>query len=450
MSAPSLAADAFARLRFPSQPRVAADGSFGVVVLADVVPAEGTPEPGTEYTPPRYRRRLWRVDLEGGDPTPLTFGDGHDANPAFSPDGRQLAFLRRPHGENARTHAYLLPLDGGEARPVTTDASHPGGIEDLRWHPSGDLIVLHKGGWRDAAAEHGLPQRVTRRAFRMDGAGFVPEVPTFLERIGIDGAARGTPTELTHAPGDWAVAPDGATVWALASTSDDERARFLQRLLRIDLETHAVEPVGDAPLRGSSLAVQPADGRLAVTGAPHDATAGAPDGLWLVDPADGTFRRIVDDVDLTPLSGTDCRLGPTEFAPVWLDDERLVVSTFVEGTVDLARVTVADGHIEPITRGSKDISGFDVGGGRALMILETPTRPGEAAVLSLADGTAEATRVSRWNDDVVAGWNLRAPSAERRVPATDAAPELAYWVLEPATPLQLLRMQHLADPRLRV
>lgn len=41
-----------------------------------------------------YRSQLWRVSLTGKDPVLLTAGDA-DTDPAISPDGAWIAFLRR-------------------------------------------------------------------------------------------------------------------------------------------------------------------------------------------------------------------------------------------------------------------------------------------------------------------------------------------------------------------
>src|ERR687884_154606 len=59
---------------------------------------------------PRAKRttRVWIMDADGANARELTHGDS-DSSPRFSPDGRQLAFLR---GGNL----YLLPLGGGEAK----------------------------------------------------------------------------------------------------------------------------------------------------------------------------------------------------------------------------------------------------------------------------------------------------------------------------------------------
>src|SRR5204862_4424579 len=56
--------------------------------------------------------KVWLMDVDGQNARTITRGDG-DSSPHFSPDGKQLAFLRD-------SNLYLLPLGGGEAKELTS------------------------------------------------------------------------------------------------------------------------------------------------------------------------------------------------------------------------------------------------------------------------------------------------------------------------------------------
>ncbi|MFO7892257.1 MAG: hypothetical protein R6U63_00870 [Longimicrobiales bacterium] len=73
------------------------------------------------YTVTRYdletdrgRTQLWLVPTAGGEPRQLTFGDASSSSPAWSPDGRWIAFVRPSSGRSSRvtdvTTAYLIPM----------------------------------------------------------------------------------------------------------------------------------------------------------------------------------------------------------------------------------------------------------------------------------------------------------------------------------------------------
>ena len=61
---------------------------------------------------------IWLVEAATGYARQLTTGTARNTAPAWSPDGRNLAFLSDRDGGANRLH--LLPLDGGEARALDT------------------------------------------------------------------------------------------------------------------------------------------------------------------------------------------------------------------------------------------------------------------------------------------------------------------------------------------
>jgi Tol biopolymer transport system component/serine/threonine protein kinase len=80
-------------------------------------------------------RRIWRVPRDGGRAVALTPVRGeHDEYADMSPDGRWLAFARTEEG---KTHVYIAPAAGGEARRVTESSS-----TTPRWSPDGQWIAF--------------------------------------------------------------------------------------------------------------------------------------------------------------------------------------------------------------------------------------------------------------------------------------------------------------------
>ena len=67
----------------------------------------------------------------------LTTGESSSGEPAFSPDGKRLAFTRKDAKKKAQL--YLMALDGGEAEKLT---DLPLGCFDPRWLPDGSGIVF--------------------------------------------------------------------------------------------------------------------------------------------------------------------------------------------------------------------------------------------------------------------------------------------------------------------
>src|SRR5689334_7610062 len=71
-----------------------------------------------------YRTSIWVGRSDGGEPERFTRGPGHDSAPRWSPDGSRLAFLSDREGENAQL--YVMPVDGGEGRRLTSLESGAG------------------------------------------------------------------------------------------------------------------------------------------------------------------------------------------------------------------------------------------------------------------------------------------------------------------------------------
>src|SRR6185369_11839692 len=83
-----------------------------------------------------------------------------DLSPAFSPDGKSIAFLRAL--STGVTEVYVAPARGGEARPITTDRRN---AQSVAWSQDGRWLVFMSDRLRVSAlwrvrASGGEPERV--------------------------------------------------------------------------------------------------------------------------------------------------------------------------------------------------------------------------------------------------------------------------------------------------
>lgn len=83
-----------------------------------------------------YTRHLYTVNLGGGEPVQLTFGDRNDGQPTWSPDGKNIAFVRR---DGDASQIWILPVAGGEAYAFTKVKS---GASQPVWSPDGKKILF--------------------------------------------------------------------------------------------------------------------------------------------------------------------------------------------------------------------------------------------------------------------------------------------------------------------
>ena len=89
---------------------------------------------------------IWLVSAAGGEPTQMTEG-GRDNSPAWSPDGKTLAFLSARDGSS---EVYLLSMEGGEARKLTHLST---GADLFHWSPDGKTIAFTSSVYPDCQDE---------------------------------------------------------------------------------------------------------------------------------------------------------------------------------------------------------------------------------------------------------------------------------------------------------
>jgi len=85
----------------------------------------------------KYVNQIWMAATDGSSsPKQLTTNKEGSAQPAFSPDGKQIAFVRLTDG---KPQIFLLPLDGGEAIQLT---KYKYGASSPKWTADGKRIIF--------------------------------------------------------------------------------------------------------------------------------------------------------------------------------------------------------------------------------------------------------------------------------------------------------------------
>jgi Tol biopolymer transport system component len=92
---------------------------------------------------------LYSVRLDGSNLLRITSSPDDDANPAFSPNGQVIAFERRPasgaHGGLGAPHVYTMRPDGSRIRDVTPGVAGHGAAWSPAFSPDGRQIAFVLG-----------------------------------------------------------------------------------------------------------------------------------------------------------------------------------------------------------------------------------------------------------------------------------------------------------------
>lgn len=84
-----------------------------------------------------WNGEIWTVPSVGGIARPLTQHPGKDREPVFSPDGKELAFLRERDGQS---QVFVMPATGGAAKQLTF---HTSGYKLEGWLPDGQGLLVN-------------------------------------------------------------------------------------------------------------------------------------------------------------------------------------------------------------------------------------------------------------------------------------------------------------------
>jgi acylaminoacyl-peptidase len=225
----------------------------------------------------KYRREIWVVSAQGGAPRQFTCGEGSDTSPRWSPDGTQLAFLSdRKKPEN---QIFVLPANGGEARALTK-LSTEGSLSAIRWSPDGTRIAFlfreTPEAYRKAAVEERQkkelppPPRVhTRLQYRLDGFGYWEET---YPQLWVAEVATGECRPLTEGPFAcespvWS--PDGATLAFLSDRREQgDLGPWHQDIWTVPSEGGALTRIASPPGGKRGLTWSPDGKRFAYAGSP--------------------------------------------------------------------------------------------------------------------------------------------------------------------------------------
>jgi len=398
----------------PAQRRLTAEDLWKVARVGAPVPGptgDFAVVPVTTYDleANKGKQRLWLVS-KAGDPRPLTSDEYSSGDPAVSPDGRRLGFVRARGEEKGQLH--VMPLDGGEAERLT---DMPLGVFDPRWFPDGTKVAFGTMLLADAPTPAGTKELLEKRAkdpvkahvtenrvYRVwdrwltDGERphlFVLDLKT---RALTDVTPEGTGWfDFMEMAGQYDIAPDGSEIAFQADSSLPPHTMLRFAVFTAPVSGGGVRcltPEGTPPNSADCLRPRYSpDGSSIVYGMQRDPYFYA-DRVRLVryDRASGTHTVLTEDWDRSPHAW--------EFAP----DGTLVLEVEDRGRVALATLSSKQPGTPKTILSQGTVSGLRVArSGRVFFTLQSLSAPPEAASCAI-DGSDFAT-VTLFNRELMSG-----------------------------------------------
>lgn len=364
-----------------SPPAVHPDGSRAVVSVTR-----------PDFGPDAYVGQLWTVPLDQEKlPRRITRGF-RDTDPAFSPDGLVLAFLRTD-GPSSKAQLCVVEADGGEPQVLTDRLL---GVETFSWSPDSHRIVFSSrepeagryGTVDGVAAEAEEPRLISTLEYRLNGVGYTRDKPKQLFMVDVPelGGEPAAPLpdvqQLSHSARDiisGTFSSDGSGVYFAAAHPDDQDglATSIYRLPRTGGDPVAVELAFSTPQ--SVLDVRESkDGQWLFFIARDLGESGrdfvARNAVLYCVPAKGGEPVPLTDPEVMDVSAPGGRIelrGP---------DLALVLNN-AQGTVELLELGATGDH-SLLVHGDSTVSGAAWAGGSLLVSFADPSTHGDLAVLN--------------------------------------------------------------------
>lgn len=413
-------ADLF-RLRFLQGAQLSPDGKWVVYSVSHV---EVNEDAAKETDREEERAALWLLSLETGVTRRLTAGLARDTDPCWSPDGKQIAFLST-RGE--KPQVYVIPVDGGEAEPLTAMKQGVGG--GPVWSPDGRYIAFTAGPTAEPPDPE-QPYRVTRCIYRFDALGYLDKVVQDLYVVPAEG---GEPRQLTddeYQNGAPVWSPDGQAILYTATMAPDSHHGFLPRLRVVNMAGEVHEVVGDWGYALSAKWLP--DGQIAFIGAPFGRPIGSKNDLWVISRQGGEPRCRTADLKFGVGGGLQPDMPVTllQIPQLLIEQGGQAAYARVQegGTIQIYRIALAGPESwAPVIAGERACIPLDLQNGRLLFAGSTLNDPLDLFVAD-ADGSNER-QITHLNRELLAEREL--PTVEHlSFPGVDGVP-IEGWILKP-------------------
>jgi len=396
------------QLNLASGARISPDGKYVLYAVHRV-------DPKTE----KKYANLWIAATDGKTPPrQFTYGDQVDSTPCWSPDGQWAAFLSNRADKEKPPQVYVIPLFGGEARPVT---QIEGSVTGFEWSPDGKRMVCAARKTDAEVVERekdenkkklGVVERHYNRLFyKLDGFGYLPKERLHLWVVDVE---RGKSKQITDHAGydesDPAWSPDGKTIAFISNRTDDPDSNpEYQDLYVIPAAGGEMRKI-ETPVGYKAHPSFSPDGKwIAYYGQEGVGQDYRNTNVWIV-PADGSApaRNLTGAYDLHAAEGVLNDLGSLEaMPPTWSPDgETLYFQVAYHGSAILESISVSGQDLKTHISEGGAVLNFSFDREQTLLAYAYARFDDPVQILVRDRATGHDRQLTRLNRDLLDGIDL--------------------------------------------
>lgn len=436
---------------------ISKDGSKALFTVLSIEP-DGDSK--VEY---KYTTQIWMVNTDGvSAPRQMTSKES-SSQAVFSPDGKQIAFVRTVDGKG---QIFLLPLDGGEAIQLT---KYKYGAGSPRWSPDGKQLLfsasvplkdllkdsilnstkevpkwsMEKPGFANndflksfsaKADPDGNTNEIRayldnnandKKAKVLDKLNYLDETDvnpdmSFTHHFIVDAKPDAKPVEITKgffSYGNAEFTPDGKQ---LILSADLDSTQHPDRSLEGEIYIANKDGSGLRKLLGDS-------------GINYSSPRISASGKWLAFQYSGTSFVNIPVLAIMPLTGTvkdktDIPFDRSKGNITWSDDEKYIYfSAQSNGGQPVYRAGIDTKKVEQLTDYNSGVTGFALSGNKMVFAKTEVADPSE---LYMADAMGKnQKRISSFNTEWLSSKKLSIP--EKHTFKNERGMEVEYWVMKP-------------------